>query len=221
MLVVDKPPLIATMGAGKSEESLVEVLKDYLRRKYQKPGNVYLGVVSRLDALVTGVIVFARTSKAAQRLNQQFRDRSCQKTYLAIVPDSADFNETGRLENYLIKNEAQHCMTILSSAHQRGVSNVEAQFASLAYRTLGLSGVYRLLEIELETGRKHQIRVQMSAAGCPILGDQKYGSKAKFAKGIALHSYRLRIEHPTKKETLDFEAQPPEYWKLSRFGLKP
>jgi 23S rRNA pseudouridine1911/1915/1917 synthase len=221
LLVVDKPPLIATMGAAPGQESLVDVLKAYLGRKYQKPGKVYLGIVSRLDAWVSGVIVFARTSKAAERLNQQFCQRSCQKTYLAIVPDRSDFKDTGRLEHRLAKDESLHRMTVVASSDKFAHSNSIAQFASLTYRTLGRSHRYRLLEVDLETGRKHQIRVQLWAEGCPIVGDQKYDSKESFAKGIALHSFRLRIEHPTKKILLAFEAIPPEYWQLSRFGFKP
>lgn len=217
LLVVDKPAMLATMGIAEGEESLVEILKRYLKRKYNKPGNVYLGVVSRLDSWVSGVIIFARTSKAAERLNRQFRDRTCSKTYMAIIPDVVGFPERGRLENCVGKNESLQRMVVVPS----GKSKAEARLATLSYKTLSRNDNKRLVEIELETGRKHQIRVQFSAMGCPILGDRKYGSKLDFPRGIALHSFRLRLEHPTTKAPLDFEVTPPGYWKLTQFCIDP
>jgi 23S rRNA pseudouridine1911/1915/1917 synthase len=215
LLVVDKPAQLATMGVSGDAESLVGILKQYLRKKYDKPGNVYLGVVSRLDSLVTGVIVIARTSKAADRLNRQFHSRSCSKTYLAIIPQVEKFPESGRLEHYLRKNEAiQRMVVVKGNESQPG-----AQVASLRFQTLGQSDGKRLVQIELETGRKHQIRVQFSAMGCPIVGDRKYGSIIKFPVGIALHSRRLQIQHPTTKAPLLFEAPPPQYWNVQRFGI--
>ncbi len=215
LIVIDKPVLLPTMGVAEGDESLVTRVKDYLRSRYNKPGNIYLGVVSRLDSHVSGVIVLARTSKAASRLAEQFRRRTSGKTYLAIVSDHCDFADSGRLEHRIIKNESQHRMMALPKAAAE--SSLEKQ-AVLVYRTVGQIPGQRLLEIQLETGRKHQIRVQLAACGCPIVGDRKYDSPLPFAAGIALHSYRLEIEHPTLKLPLAFQAIPPACWKIARFG---
>jgi 23S rRNA pseudouridine1911/1915/1917 synthase len=225
LLVVVKPSMLPTQGIAESESSAVIQLKDYLRHKWSKPGNVYLGVVSRLDAWVSGVIVFAKTSKAAARLNQQFRSRTCRKTYLALVPDQPALSDSGILENWLSKNESTHRMEVRvpgeterKSACKKG-DYEKALHARLAYETLSRRGGIRVLGIELGTGRKHQIRVQLAAAGCPLLGDRKYGSQRDFPIGIALHSFRLQITHPTTKEPLEFKAAPPDYWQLERFNL--
>jgi 23S rRNA pseudouridine1911/1915/1917 synthase len=215
LLVVAKPAMLSTQGVDAKSSSLVTQLKEYLRVKYKKHGNVFLGVVSRLDSWVSGVIVLARTSKAAERLNQQFRDRTCRKTYLCLVPDSSELAQTGILENWVLKHDASQRMVVLHG--QR--ANCEGQLARLSYRTLAVHRGERLLAIELETGRKHQIRVQLSAAGCPILGDRKYGSHKSFPVGIALHSYRLEISHPTTKLPLNFKTEPPQYWNLDRFDV--
>jgi len=215
LIVIDKPVLLPTMGVAEGDESLVTRVKDYLRTKYNKLGNIYVGVVSRLDSHVSGVIVLARTSKAAGRLADQFRRRTSGKTYLAIISDHHDFADSGRLEHRLLKNESQHRMIVLpeSAANRAGEKR-----AVLVYRTVGRNQGQRLLEIQLETGRKHQIRVQFAACGCPIIGDRKYNSPLPFAEGIALHSHRLEIEHPTLKKSLAFQSLPPACWKIARFG---
>jgi 23S rRNA pseudouridine1911/1915/1917 synthase len=220
LLVIDKPPLLATMGAREGDDSLLEQARDYIRQKYNKPGNVYLGVVSRLDAFVTGVIVFARTSKAASRLSEQFRSRSVEKKYWAIVPDALP-HLTGRLEDRLVKNESRHRMVVVK---KNAAAVPGEKTARLEYKTIGRftptnATAQRLVEIELETGRKHQIRVQFEHAGCPIIGDQKYGSEVPFKRGIALHSRKLVIEHPTKKSIQSFQSEPPSWWNLERFTL--
>ncbi len=215
LLVIDKPTLLPTMGVNEGDDSLVKQAKEYLRKKYNKPGKVYLGVVSRLDSFVSGVIVLARTSKSASRLSEQFRQRESQKLYLAIVPDLGPIPEQGRLDNRIAKNEAQHRMQIL---HDSSPSCLGEKMAILNYRTVGRSGDRRLLEIQLETGRKHQIRVQLAGIGCPILGDQKYDSDLSFPFGIALHSLRLTLTHPTLKSLQSFQSAPPAFWKLDRFG---
>ena len=215
LLVVDKPALLPTMGVRDGEDSLVNQVKNYLRQKYNKPGNVYLGVVSRLDSFVSGVIVSARTSKAASRLTDQFRRRSVNKKYLAIVPDIPSLPDYGQLHDRLIKDESMHRMVALnkdSPEHPREKS------AKLSFRSLGRHDGQRLLAISLETGRKHQIRVQLTTAGCPIIGDRKYKSREPFEKGIALHSHRLSIEHPTTKQTQSFQSEPPRFWRIDRFG---
>ena len=215
LLVIDKPALLPTMGVSEGEDSLVNRAKGYLRQKYNKPGNVYLGVVSRLDSFVSGVIVLARTSKSASRLSDQFRRRTPVKTYLAMVPDLPDFMSQGRLRHRMVKNESERRMATLpdSAVEQEG-----EKLAVLTYRTLGLSRGQRLLEVKLETGRKHQIRVQLAAMGCPIVGDRKYDSDREFPIGIALHSHRLEFEHPTQKSLQSFQSAPPQFWRIERFG---
>jgi 23S rRNA pseudouridine1911/1915/1917 synthase len=215
LLVIDKPALLATMGVREGEDSLVVRAKDYLRDKYNKPGNVYLGVVSRLDSFVSGVIVLARTSKAASRLTDQFRKRSPDKTYLALVPNNDSLPERGRLEHFLYKDESQHRMV---ATKQLPPNQPTAKNAILNFSTIGLHNEQRLLEIKLETGRKHQIRVQLAAAGCPIIGDRKYDSEVSFKTGIALHSHRLTIEHPTLRSPQSFQSVPPPFWRIERFG---
>ena len=215
LLVVDKPALLPTMGVQEGDDSLVKQAKEYLRRKYNKPGNVYLGVVSRLDSFVSGVIVLARTSKAASRLTDQFRRRAVGKYYLAIIPDEPTLPDAGELEDRLVKDESLHRMVVLK---KNAPSAEQEKVAKLDYRTLGRHNQQRLLAVSLKTGRKHQIRVQLAAAGCPIIGDRKYESPASFKKGIALHSHRLVIEHPTTKETRSFQSDPPPFWRIDRFG---
>lgn len=213
LLVVNKPALLPTMGVAESERSLHSIACDYLRTKYNKPGNVYLGVVSRLDAFVSGVIVLARTSKAASRLSDQFRRRTVEKTYWAIVPDRMPA-DAGELQHRVIKNDVEHRMTTIP---QSSVPVAGEKLARLSYTTLGTYKDLRLIKVRLETGRKHQIRVQFQAIGCPIVGDQKYDSPLTFDPGIALHSYCLKLEHPTLRESLEFRADPPAHWHIGRF----
>jgi 23S rRNA pseudouridine1911/1915/1917 synthase len=196
LLAVLKPPGIATQGAATGKASLVSQAKEYLRRKYRKPGNVFLGVVSRLDASTSGVVIFARTSKAAARLSEQLRERRVEKIYWALVEGIIE-PAAGELVDYLAKDEAEQKMTVVRKQHPG------AQEAKLSYRLQKKLNGVSLVEITLETGRKHQIRVQFAARQHPILGDKKYGSKREFPAGIALHCRRLVIEHPTKKTPLE------------------
>lgn len=213
LLVLNKPAGLATMGVAEDEPSLVTEAKAYIKAKYQKPGNVYLGVVSRLDSLASGAVVLARTSKAAARLTELFRSRAVAKTYWAvtggqIVPAS------GALVDWVVKNESQQRMTVVE-ASRRG-----AQEARLTYRTLQQLRVGSLIEVDLETGRKHQIRLQLAERGFPIFGDRKYGSQATFCHGraIALHSQRLAFKHPVREDELAFEVPPPAAWRELGFA---
>lgn len=209
LLVINKPAGLPTQGALAGEPSVVEVAKDYIARKYNKPGNVYLGVVSRLDRLVSGVLVLARTSKAAARLTEQFRERSTEKTYWAVV-EKAPSKPCDTLIDWLAKDDAAHRMRVVA-AHLPG-----AQRAELAYKVLKPLPPAALLEVLLETGRKHQIRLQLAAMGCPIVGDTKYGAQASrlayFQRAIALHARSLSIEHPTLKTQLRWTAPLPAEW---------
>ncbi len=206
LLVVDKPAEIPTMGAAGEGLTVLDMAKQYVRRRYNKPGNVYLGVVSRLDSLVTGVLVFARTSKAAARLSAQFRDGVVEKTYQAIV-ERAPRPARGVCENYLRKDERRRKVLV----HATAVAG--ARLAKLSYQTLHvLSTGQAFVEVDLETGRKHQIRVQLAHCGWPILGDSKYGAVSPFPCGIALHAAKLALMHPVTKELCSWTAPPPKYW---------
>lgn len=214
LLVVNKPAGLPTQGAAQGEDSLVIRAKEYVKTKYNKPGNVYVGVVSRLDALVTGVVVLARTSKAAARLSEQFREADVVKTYWAVVEGSPQ-QSSGTLVNWLVKDERQRKMVVTSLS---GASSSRGREARLRFRQLASLPLDRtLLEVNLETGRKHQIRVQLAHVGLPILGDARYGASRPFPAGIALHARRLRISHPTHKTPLELVSPLPSSWRSLQF----
>jgi 23S rRNA pseudouridine1911/1915/1917 synthase len=205
LLVVNKPAGIPTQGARAERASLLSLAKAYIKKKYGKPGNVYLGTVSRLDAAVSGVVVFARTSKAAARLAEQFRSRKVRKVYWAIVAGNPAAGAT--CHDWLAKDEARHRMRVVEGQSAGAVP------ARLDYRRLKHLDHGWLLEVTLETGRKHQIRVQLAARSLPILGDRKYGSRESFPGGIALHSRLLELVHPTRGEPMTLVAEPPAAWR--------
>ena len=205
LLAVVKPTGLATMGLAEGEETLLTRAKDYVKAKYNKPGNVYLGVVSRLDFPVSGVVVFARTSKAAARLNDQFRDHTVEKIYLAMVEGSIFPLEDRCIDR--IEEDKRHRKVWIT----QGQGGKEA---SLRYRELRQIGSDSLIEVRLETGRKHQIRVQLAHRGYPVLGDGKYGAKKGFPNGIALHAWKLTVRHPTTGETMELEAPVPREWGM-------
>jgi 23S rRNA pseudouridine1911/1915/1917 synthase len=206
LLAVNKPAGLPTMGVAADQPSLLTVAKAYIKRKYEKPGNVYLGIVSRLDAPVTGVVLMARTSKAARRLTEQFRQREVVKRYWALVARSPRPG-TGTWTDWLRKDE-RHRKVLMSDEGAPG-----AQQAVLSYETRpeGRSAV--LVQIDLHTGRKHQIRVQFSARQRPILGDRKYGSRLAFPAGIALHARELQFTHPVQQSALHLVAPLPPSWR--------
>jgi 23S rRNA pseudouridine1911/1915/1917 synthase len=209
LLAVNKPAMLATMGVAGDRPSVLSAAKEFLRRKYQKPGNVYVGIVSRLDGPVTGVILLAKTSKAAARLSEAFRSRAVRKVYWAIVEGEVA-PASGELEHHLRKDE-RHRKVHATHAGAEG-----AQRARLTYYTLRSAGGLTLLEIEPETGRKHQIRVQLSKEGWPIVGDLKYGGREAFSSGIALHARALEFEHPVRREPLHIEAPLSKAWTDDR-----
>lgn len=210
LLAVIKPAGLATMGVAAGETSVLTVARQYVKVRYAKPGNVYLGVVSRLDEPVSGVLLFARTSKAAARLSEQFRHRSVEKTYWAIV-DGDGLPPSGRWEDVMAKDEPRKRM------HRVGHDNADGAKAVLEFRQLRRLSVGWLVEISPETGRKHQIRVQFAERGWPVLGDKKYGSKRNFPTGIALHSRRLAFDHPISKARIELVAPVPPCWK--KYGV--
>lgn len=211
LLVVDKPALLPTMGVAAGKPSLIELAREYIREKYQKPGNVYLGIVSRLDAPVTGVLPIARTSKAAARLTAAFRRRDVEKTYWALVAPEVRFRgyeeDWTTLEDWVFKDERHRRM------HIGDEHSPAAQLAQLRFRRRQSCAEGDLLEVQLLTGRKHQIRLQLAHHGLPIVGDRKYGSRIEFEPGIALHSRRLVFTHPVRKEPLDMVATLPRSWE--------
>jgi 23S rRNA pseudouridine1911/1915/1917 synthase len=210
LLAVVKPAGLPTMGTPGGRPTLLTVAKQYVKDRYHKPGNVYLGVMSRLDAPVTGIVLLARTSKAAQRLTDQFRSHAVEKNYWAIAEGLVE-PAAGSLVDWLGQDERHRRMHIV------GPTLSGAKEARLSYRRLRVVNGHSWLEVELETGRKHQIRLQLSHHGHPIVGDRKYGSNVPFPAGIALHAHRLVIAHPTTGARLEFEAPPPASWR--RFGV--
>ena len=207
LLVINKPAELATMGAAAGEPTAAAWAADYLKRRYHKPGNVFVGVVSRLDSFVTGVLVLARTSKAASRLTEQFRERHTKKLYFACVDGQLSEPNWKTLSAHIAKNDAAHRMMIVPQ------QSPDAQLATLQFRTLAEATTRSLLEIDLGTGRKHQIRVQLADQGHPIVGDNKYGATSKFPQGIALHACKLTIEHPTLRQPMAFVAPVPKSWR--------
>jgi 23S rRNA pseudouridine1911/1915/1917 synthase len=207
-LAVVKPAGLLTAGDRTGDPSLIDQVRDHLRIKYKKPGNVFVGLVHRLDRPVGGVILFARTSKAASRLAEQFRAGRVEKVYQAIVEGRVTTRE-GLLEDRLIKD---HKTNIVRRAAD-GDKDPRARESRLSYRRLKSTPTTTLLEIRPITGRSHQIRVQLAAAGHPIVGDRKYGSKRPYEDGIALRAVQLTFEHPTTKLPITVEA--PADWDRS------
>lgn len=211
LLVVNKPAGMPTQGARQGQPSVVAWARQYLKRKYRKPGNVYVGVVSRLDSPVSGVVVLARTSKAARRLNRQFQSRSVVKTYWAVVEGRID-PARGEWIDWIRHDARARRMQVVHGA------GPGASQAHLRYRRVRSIASRSLVEVELLTGRKHQIRVQMAFRGWPIVGDRKYGSRTDFGPGIALHARRLVLAHPTRGAMMEFEAELPPSWTSLGLG---
>ena len=201
LLVVEKPANIPVQADASGDEDLLTACKGYIKEKYQKPGEVYLGLVHRLDRPVGGVMVFARTSKAAARLTEQFSSHRARKRYAAVTWGSAP--SEGRLCDFLLKNEATNTTSVV----KEGTSG--AKVARLSFRTLAREGGLSLLDVDLQTGRPHQIRVQLSHSGLPICGDQRYNPDAKRGEQIRLWAYALTITHPTLREQMTFFSMPP------------
>lgn len=205
LIAVNKAPGEIVQGDKTGDKPLSDTLKEYIKLKYNKPGEVFLGVPHRLDRPTSGVVLFARTSKALVRLNEMFKNHDAmRKTYWAIV-QGAPKQPEARLENYLIRNEPQNKSYIAKPGAK------DAKLAVLTYRTLTKGDHYSLLEVELLTGRHHQIRCQLAAIGCPIKGDLKYGAKRSNPDGsISLHARQITFVHPVRKEQLTITAPVPE-----------
>lgn len=204
IVVVNKTSSEIVQGDKTGDTPLSEMVKQYLKEKYNKPGNVFIGVTHRLDRPVSGLVVFAKTSKALPRLNEMFRNGEVKKTYWAIVKECPKETE-GELVHYLVRNEKQN----KSYAYDKEVKN--SKKAVLHYKLIGHSQNYYLLEVDLKTGRHHQIRCQLAKMGCPIKGDLKYGSPRSNPDGsICLHARTVQFVHPVSKEMIRFTAPVPE-----------
>ena len=203
IIIVNKTASEIVQGDKTGDTPLSETVKQYLKEKYSKPGNVFIGVAHRLDRPVSGLVVFAKTSKALSRLNEMFKNSEVKKTYWAVVKNLPR-EEEGELVNYLVRNEKQN----KSYAYDKEVPG--SKKAILHYRLIGRSQNYYLLEIDLKTGRHHQIRCQLAKMGCPIKGDLKYGSPRSNPDGsICLHGRYIRFVHPVSKELIEVEAPVP------------
>ena len=210
IIVAIKPAGVLSQSDGSNAPDMLTILKAYIKEKYQKPGEVFLGLVHRLDRPVSGVMVFARTSKAASRLSEQIRSRKVDKIYRCVV--TGVLEGEGRLENYISKDESSNTVTV-SDFEKPGF-----KASYLDYRAVSSKDGMTLAEVRLGTGRSHQIRAQMSHSGYPLLGDQKYGEKDNKCKDVALQAFRLSFEHPVKHEILSFEAPFPSGYPWSLFA---
>ena len=210
IIVVEKMPNVPSQGDKTNDVDMLTIVKQYIKEKYNKPGEVYLGLIHRLDRPVGGVMVFARTSKAAARLSEQVRNKVFKKQYLAIVDGKLE-KEAGEFEDYLLKNERNN----MSKVVKEGTKN--AKLAKLDYKVLTYVDEINLsvVEINLHTGRHHQIRVQFASRNHSLCGDQKYGTRGR-GKQIGLWAYGLTIVHPVTKEEMTFESMPDKIgsWKI-------
>jgi 23S rRNA pseudouridine1911/1915/1917 synthase len=204
LLVVNKSCSEIVQGDKTGDVSLLDTLKLYIKEKYRKPGDVFLGLVHRLDRPTSGLVIYARTSKALARMNLQFQQKTLKKKYWAIV-DTLPPEKTGKLTHYLIKNETQN------KSYAFNLPKKGSKEASLSYQYIASSDKFHLLEIELHTGRHHQIRVQLGTIGCKIKGDMKYGyPRSNPDGGIHLHARYLEFKHPVKDEILKLVAPVPD-----------
>lgn len=213
ILVVVKPQNIPSQADDSGDLDLLTLLKDYIKNKYDKPGNVYLGLVHRLDRPTGGVMVFAKNSKAAERLSKQIVDGEMTKTYLTTVVGTPK-QRKDTLVNYLKKN------SLTNTVYVATFGDHDAKRAELSYEVLDSDERLSLVKVQLGTGRSHQIRVQMSAINCPVYGDARYGGNIVRGQNLALWAYKLELTHPVTKERMVFVAYPPDSEPWKRFDIK-
>lgn len=204
IIIVNKTTSEIVQGDKTGDKPLSEVVKEYLKEKYNKPGNVFCGVTHRLDRPVSGIVVFAKTSKALSRLNDMFKNKEVKKIYWAIVKNIPR-EEEATLSHYLVKNEKQN------KSYAYDVEKPKSKLAILHYKLIARSEKYNLLEVDLQTGRHHQIRCQLAKIGCPIKGDLKYGfDRSNPDGGISLHARYISFIHPVSKSTIEVTAPLPD-----------
>lgn len=201
VIVCVKPAGVLSQGDGSDSPDMLTILKRYIKQKYNKPGEVFLGLVHRLDRPVSGVMVFARTSKAASRLSEQIRSGKTVKCYRCIVNGVVEGE--GKLENYILKDSKTNTVSVTDEPVK------DAKFAVLEYKAVRSEGNMTLVNIKLGTGRSHQIRAQLAHFGHPIAGDRRYGKPDGTGYDIALQSYRFEFDHPTRKDRMNFEIPVP------------
>jgi 23S rRNA pseudouridine1911/1915/1917 synthase len=203
LIAVAKPAGLLCQADITGDPDLLEMVRGYIRETYQKPGNVYLGLLHRIDRPVSGVVIFAKTSKAAERMSKMFQGREIRKVYHAVTVKPPQ-PPSGRLVHFLSQSEGTKIIMHASSNPEKGKKS------SLVYETIGVRDQMALLKVELETGRKHQIRVQLSALGSPIVGDLKYGAPSPLEdQSIALHAHSLEFEHPVNRQMIRIQAPHP------------
>lgn len=204
IIIINKTTSEIVQGDKTGDKPLSEVVKEYLKEKYNKPGNVFCGVTHRLDRPVSGIVVFAKTSKALSRLNDMFKNKEVKKIYWAIVKNTPR-EEEATLSHYLVKNEKQN------KSYAYDVEKPKSKLAILHYKLIARSEKYNLLEVGLQTGRHHQIRCQLAKIGCPIKGDLKYGfDRSNPDGGISLHARYISFIHPVSKSTIEVTAPLPD-----------
>lgn len=213
LLVVEKPVNVLSQGDDTNDKDMVNLLKNYLKVKYNKPGNVFVGLVHRLDRPVGGIMVFAKTSKAASRLSEQVRNKSFKKTYRAVLNGNMK-KDKDILKDYLYKNKKTNMVSVVNKNHK------DAKDAELSYETISKNEKFSMVQVDLKTGRPHQIRVQFSSRKHPLFGDQRYGQHInKKGDQIALWSYKIEITHPTTKEKMEFICNPPNNYPWNLFEV--
>lgn len=205
IIVVEKPRNILSQGDNTKDVDMLMIIKDYLKKKYNKPGNVYLGLVHRLDRPVGGIMLFAKTSKAAGRLTDEIKNHKFQKTYLAIV--CGKVANKGVLEDYLKKDEKIN----------KTVVSPDGKYAKLLYENISYKDGKSLVKVDLVTGRSHQIRVQFASRNWPLWGDQKYNVNALVGEQIALWAYKIKFTHPISKEEMEFSLKPKDEYPWNLF----
>ena len=215
VIVVLKPQMVACCPDESGDDNLFDCVKRYIKTTYNKTGNVFLGLVHRLDRPTGGVMVYAKTSKAAARLTEQMKNGGFEKRYLCVL-NGVPADKKGTLENYLRKNSVNNTVYVCTQTEEG------AKFASLDYEVKEVAGNLALTEVNLHTGRTHQIRVQMAYINCPLYGDMRYGGDKAVKGKLALWAYSLRFTHPTTGERMRFEIEPPkdsDVWKLFKIEL--
>ncbi|MFR9166703.1 MAG: RluA family pseudouridine synthase [Dysgonomonas sp.] len=210
IIIVNKTCSEIVQGDKTGDKPLSETVKEWLKEKYNKPGNVFCGVTHRLDRPVSGIVIFAKTSKALTRLNEMFKNKEIKKTYWAIVKNTPE-NTEAELRHYIVRNEKQN------KSYAYDTEKANSKLAVLHYKLIARSDNYNLLEIDLQTGRHHQIRCQLSKINCPIKGDLKYGDKRSNPDGgISLHARKVSFIHPVSKEFIEITAPVPDdkLWQI-------